>query len=417
MKQSGYVFRKGDNWFLRYRDTFVENGQLARRQVCKILTSVAPDHARLRKPPESVLALAEAELRPLNAGDVKPEHNVTLAEFVERVYFANKAQELSASTIAGYKGRWEPQLAPRCGHIRLREFRTPDAQRVLADIGRCNPKMPQSTLDHFRSLLSGIFRYAIQQGYLTGANPIREASAPRAPEGEETYAYSLVEELAMLKLLPDPARTIVATAAFVGLSRSELRGLQWPDYSGHEIRVMRGMWNSTEGRTKTRKRKAPVPVIQPMQQLLDQYRASRGKPTTGPIFASMKGTPLFLENEKNRVILPILNACVHCGWKPEIFRNAAEEMDKVTRAHPKGDHEYERDSQRPAWHGWHAFRRGLATNLHDLGVDDKTIQAILRHANVAITQAAYIKTLDSQSIAAMKQLETLVNAKMLALSA
>ena len=35
------------------------------------------------------------------------------------------------------------------------------------------------------------------------------------------------------------------------------------------------------------------------------------------------------------------------------------------------------------WHGWHAFRRGLATNLYRLGVLDKTIQAILRHANLS----------------------------------
>ena len=26
------------------------------------------------------------------------------------------------------------------------------------------------------------------------------------------------------------------------------------------------------------------------------------------------------------------------------------------------------------WHGWHAFRRGLATNVHQLEVSDKTIQ-------------------------------------------
>ena len=37
------------------------------------------------------------------------------------------------------------------------------------------------------------------------------------------------------------------------------------------------------------------------------------------------------------------------------------------------------------WHGWHAFRRGLATNLHDLGTDDKTIQLILRDSDVAVT--------------------------------
>jgi hypothetical protein len=180
VKQKGYVFRKANKWLLRYRDNFTENGTIARKQTCRILAAVAPEHARLRKPPESILALAETWLRPLNAGEVKPDHNMTLGDFVEKVYLVNKAEELAASTIDGYRGRWEPQLAPRCGHIRLREFETPDAQRVLVDIARCNPKMPQETINHFRSLLSGIFRHAIQQGYLKGANPIREATAPRA---------------------------------------------------------------------------------------------------------------------------------------------------------------------------------------------------------------------------------------------
>jgi integrase len=57
------------------------------------------------------------------------------------------------------------------------------------------------------------------------------------------------------------------------------------------------------------------------------------------------------------------------------------------------------------WHGWHAFRRGLATNLYLLGVSDKIIQRILRHANVAVTQNCYIKTADSDAVAAMRQFE------------
>jgi integrase len=57
------------------------------------------------------------------------------------------------------------------------------------------------------------------------------------------------------------------------------------------------------------------------------------------------------------------------------------------------------------WHGWHGFCRGLATNLHQLGVADKTIQRILRHANVAVTQNCYIKTADSEVAAAMEQFE------------
>ena len=38
------------------------------------------------------------------------------------------------------------------------------------------------------------------------------------------------------------------------------------------------------------------------------------------------------------------------------------------------------------WKGWHAYRRGLATNLKKLGVPDTTIQAVIRHESVSTTQ-------------------------------
>jgi integrase len=305
---------------------------------------------------------------------------------------------ITANWIRGYKARWESQLKARCSHIRLREFGTPQAHKLLADIGRANPELRCSTLHHLRSLLSAIFRHAIQQGYPVGANPVREASIPCAPEGEETFAYSLTEVMSMVRLLPEPARTIVAVAAFSGLRRSEIRGLRWEDYDGEEIRVMRSVWEGFVNETKTRKSKAPVPVITPLRKMLDIFRIHAGGPTTGVLFATMKGTPLSLNNVLNRQIQPVLNACVHCG--------------KMESKHQE-THEHKRNDSRPEWRGWHAFRRGLATNLHDLGVPDKTIQAILRHANVAVTMNSYVKTLDAQSIAAMAQLEKLVDPKLL----
>jgi hypothetical protein len=42
-----------------------------------------------------------------------------------------------------------------------------------------------------------------------------------------------------------------------------------------------------------------------------------------------------------------------------------------------------------------------ATNLHALGVDDKTIQAILRHSNVGLTQNVYIKSVTESQVNAM----------------
>jgi integrase len=58
----------------------------------------------------------------------------------------------------------------------------------------------------------------------------------------------------------------------------------------------------------------------------------------------------------------------------------------------------------PCWHGWHAFHRGLATNLHQLGVADKTIQAIVRHSNVGLTMNIYVKTVAESQVTAMDAL-------------
>jgi integrase len=57
------------------------------------------------------------------------------------------------------------------------------------------------------------------------------------------------------------------------------------------------------------------------------------------------------------------------------------------------------------WCGWHGFRRGLATNLHTLGTPDVDIQRILRHADVKVTQASYIKVEDRVRQRAMQKFE------------
>jgi hypothetical protein len=57
------------------------------------------------------------------------------------------------------------------------------------------------------------------------------------------------------------------------------------------------------------------------------------------------------------------------------------------------------------WKGWQAYRRGLATNLHELGVDDKTIQAILRHEDVNVTRSCYTQTPAAQVNEGMARLE------------
>jgi integrase len=63
------------------------------------------------------------------------------------------------------------------------------------------------------------------------------------------------------------------------------------------------------------------------------------------------------------------------------------------------------DEKFPKWHGWHAARRGLGSNLYALGVPEKVIQQILRHTNVSTTSTYYIKTVPTQVTDAMEKLQ------------
>jgi integrase len=338
--------------------------------------------------------MAEEFLRPFNHGETTSQATQTIGEFVEQHFFTRLEGEVRECTRAGYKGRWRSQLKPRCENQTLRGFNVLAAQGVMDSIHRQNPEMTRSSLVHLRNLLSLIFDDAERLGMLDKAqgNPVRLVKIPkRAPKGEPTYAYSLRELETILAVLPEPAATVCAVAGYAGLRRSEIRGLRWEDYNGLRISINRSVWEGFTNEPKTAGSKAGVPVIPRLRMMLDAHKLACGNPKVGPIFANSAGNPENLNNVLNRAILPVLNRCKVCR--------------KSKNDHAKLSHEFLRDDSLPKWHGFHAFRRGLATSLYDLGVDDFMIQQILRQADVETTRRHYIKPLPEQSIAAMAKLE------------
>jgi integrase len=137
------------------------------------------------------------------------------------------------------------------------------------------------------------------------------------------------------------------------------------NYDGEQVCITQPFWREHVLEPKTHKSRALVPVITQLAERLNLHRALLGNPVNGLMFRSAIGKPVNMDALVRDVIAP---ACTKAGLQ---------------------------------WHGWHAFRRGLATNLHRLGVSDKTIQRILRHANVAVTQNCYIKKVDADAAAAM----------------
>ena len=234
--------------------------------------------------------------------------------------------------------------------------------------------LTKTTLQHIKAVLSGIFTFAKNEGAFDGSNPVQGAMIPGiASEPEETYAYNLVQVLRILEVLPLLPKALVATAAFAGLREGELRGFEWLDYTGEQLAVNRSIWKGVVNQPKTRASRQPVPVIPKLAKIMDEYRASMHKPTTGVMFHDGSGERLDTDKLAQRVIRPAVEAI---GLP---------------------------------WYGWHGFRRGVASNLYELGANEKIVQRILRHANPHVTKERYIKAFDPAVLEAMQRLQATVD--------
>jgi integrase len=389
--QHGQISHRGAFWVLRYREDRVGvDGRVKRIRTTEPLAPYADypykgtptDVQRLREQFHEKIA---AILSPVNGHNDATLTALTLTEFIEKSYFprleyrlkvpAGNELHVEPSTIQGYHYIYE-------GHIknnpvakkRLVTFTAQDCRRLMESISQ--------TLSHRRHLriknfLSGVFAWAIADSAYQGANPMAEIKVGGHTNAQQQHAYTLEEVAEMLEKLSEPARTVCAVAAFTGLSHSELPGLKWSDYDGESITVERkitGNYIHAQrkvvgqyiGPPKTTARKASIPVVPQLQKILAKYKNDFPPGQEDWIFRSDKSLkPLNLDNLSRREIPQYING---------------------------------------NWCGWHAFRRGLGTRLNDLGVDTKTIQAILRHANISTTLAFYIIPSKAQAQAGLKKM-------------
>jgi integrase len=302
-------------------------------------------------------------LVPLNRGS-RPEGGLTFADFFEHHFIPHVTAKRKPSTVKFYKDAFNNHLKEKVGDIRLRDFTTAHAQSLLDGI-----MLSHQSLLRIKTAMSAAFTIARQKDFSRTANPIVGTKAEGSRCKFKPHAYTLAEITEILAVLPEPARGVVAVAAFTGLRHREIRGLRREDYDGEALDVQRSIWRTHVGDTKTDESAGKVPVIPFLQSVLLEHGNRVGR--NGYIFAGEKKRfALTLDNLTGRIIRPAVG-------------------DK--------------------WKGWHAFRRGLSTNLYELGVQPKIIQAILRHSHVETTNRHYI-IIEQQKAggAAIKKLETAV---------
>jgi integrase len=365
--QRGSIYKEGNYWYIRYRETQIREGKRVRVRVSTKLGSIQE-----YKSARSVWPLAAKIINPVNDKSLQPESSQSVKDFITEIYLPHVKKTLRASTHKDYRDIFRVHLENKL-NMRLRDFRTVTGQHLLRDI----TSIGHTSLLRVKSFLSGVFKHAKREGILDGENPMRDVSVPGKPTKYKGPVYDLDETLALLHYVPDPAKIVVAVAALTGLRLAELRGLRWSDFTGNMLHVKRSVWRTHVNDPKTEESEGVVPVLPLLRDALETYRKKvREKNPSGAgdeayIFAGeRRGAPLNLANLARRVILPSIKDAKHVDWK-----------------------------------GWHAFRRSLGSTLHSLGVQPKVIQAILRHSDVSVTMSYYIQVPDADTRQAMKKVE------------
>jgi integrase len=379
--QQGSLFESHGAWYVRYR----EHG---------MMNPVAHRLASLEEYPKKteVIPLKNEFMHRLNRIGFTPEAGVSITDFVEKTYFSAIEKRLAKSTVKGYKDAWKCHIRRRVVNMRVRDFRTVDGSRLMKAVENEHGKnLSHGTYKWIKVSMSAIFTHAKNEGIYDGINPMTGVYIPKGKKhGRKRLAYSLEEVEMHLELFSgsgpivipsedgpyNPSidqgvvRAVIGVAAFAGLREGELRGQWWEDDNGEVLNIRRSVWRThLKEETKTHEDDEDpgvVPIIEPLRIVLDAIKPENA---SGWMFPNKTGGALDLDNLAARVIKPMFKA------------------NGLT------------------WKGWHAYRRGLATNLHELGVPDKVIQAILRHEDVSTTQRSYIKTVPQVVTNAMKQLE------------
>jgi len=74
-----------------------------------------------------------------------------------------------------------------------------------------------------------------------------------------------------------------------------------------ELLIARSIWNGITTDPKSRKSKAPIPIIPKLAAKLEAHRARLRKPKTGSIFSKRAGNEIGPDSLLRRVILPALD--------------------------------------------------------------------------------------------------------------
>lgn len=348
---------RGSSFYVRYY------GHDRKQKTEFLIAKDAKHHSKTCSPVKKLFADVMTRVNATST----PSQVVTIKTFWEATYLPFVEANLRPSTIASYKDIWNRILKDHFGSQLLVEYRAHQATEFLSSL---TVRFNRNSLNHVRSLMSGIFSHAAALGKVEH-NPIRDAkvlSKVSAPEEGQWYSLEELEDI-ISDLKDDPkAQLVIMFAGLMGLRPSEIIGLDWSDvnFAEETLSIRRAVVRGAVEKTKTTTSVATIPLIQPVLGLLKMWHEKSGSPSIGWIFPNSLGVPMSIRDFCRKKIRPVIGT----KWK----------------------------------RGLYCGRRGAASILTQLTGNPIAASQLLRHVNYSVTMKNYIKSDRREVVAGMKLL-------------
>lgn len=355
--QTGYIFESSSGAFhVRYYTTEIVDGQPKRVQRSHLLCR--KDDKHFSKTCKAVKLLRDEEMRKVNASQVS-EADMLVTDFWEQRYLPFVTENMKPSTVSGYKQIWNQHLKGHFAGMTLQGYRTHVGSTLLLSLTKTQGRR---TLNHIRSLASGIFTHAINEGRLE-SNPwhdVRILGKVTPPKPTPHYTLEQAENIVSALIERVDCQLMVALSFFAGLRPGEIAGLRWEDFdavgNSPVVHIRRACVRGVVGTPKTPESVATLPLLAQVVIPLTLWRQKKGNPTEGWVFANERGNPQDLKDVVARFIRPTLQKA------------------GIT------------------WKGLYAARRGAATAIIGLtGGNYAAAQELLRHKHMSTTLNFYKK--------------------------
>ena len=317
--------------------------------------------------------LLQRKAERLQADRPSSAYHGTLADWMERWMEDELLDSVKESSWQTYRNLLTRHLLPRLGGYALMQLTPHVVYEFVEELESSG--LAESTVRGVYRLLSSAMRYALDEGVIR-KNPCRRIHIQHREHGEQRVLNRSEQE--KLRQTADDTRDLPALLSlYTGMRLGEICALKWTDID----------WEQ-----------GTITVRRTVQRIAGRSIESNGQRTL-----LMIGTP---KSRRSCRVIPVPEFILallrermqNSGESPYVFGKASAAADPRTI-----QRRFSRLAKKLGLSGahFHTLRHSFATCLLELGVDVKTVSALLGHSSALTTLDFYAHSLSEQQRAAV----------------